>query len=159
MQEDRQEEERQFLSKALVYCCFLQFRRIGEYIFPRAVLLCQTHQQLFTHSLSVLTRGWRVYVRVKTVYWTSTSFRVRTKRASNGLAERLFKNFFFLKIHSRKCPWLAGLVRTQKHLLYTVYLRLISSVQPSSRLLIIFHRGTSVYFTLCPFSESKTMYE
>ena len=57
VQEDRQEEERQFLSKALVYCCFLQFRRIGEYIFPRAVLLCQTHQQLFTHSLSVLTRG------------------------------------------------------------------------------------------------------
>ena len=39
---------RQFLSKALVYYCFLVFRGIGQ-CFPRSVLFCQPHQQLFIH--------------------------------------------------------------------------------------------------------------
>ena len=39
--------KKQFLSKALVFPCFLVFRHIGTF-FPRSVLFCQPHQQLFT---------------------------------------------------------------------------------------------------------------
>ena len=46
-------DEDKFLSKALVFPCFFVFRCIQyRWVhFPRSVLFCQPHQQLFTHSM------------------------------------------------------------------------------------------------------------
>ena len=51
---------RQFFSEALLYCCFLVFRNslLWWVHFPRSVLFCQPHQQLFTHSSNTRVILW-----------------------------------------------------------------------------------------------------